>query len=333
MSDPGGTTSPTYLATVLLSTFLMASAIVSGKILLRQIPPFALIGWRFVFAALATLPLAMFLGRRPHRARDPRASGSLWFQIVAIGVVQTAAVNGLMFWALQWIPAGEAAILLFTSPLWVAVLSRQLLGEHISAVGVVGLLLGIAGVVLTAGAAHGPHISIGDILALLASFAFTLSTVGVKRISGRINPWWLNFWQMLVGGVVLLAAARVSGQSFPATLSGIDWAWFVWLVIPASAGSFSFWFIALRQGGATQTSGYLFLVPAFAVLLGHFLTAENLGTVQVAGGLLIGSGLYLTTRGRSGIESVDIPAPQRGERGEASEATQRRQSGDGTGVA
>jgi len=102
---------------------------------------------------------------------------------------------------------------------------------------------------------------------------------------------------MLAGAVALLVIARLVGQAWPARLSLAQWAWFLWLAIPASSGAFGLWFLALRWGGAARTSAYLFLVPLFTVLLAHLILGDPVTNAQMAGGVLIGAGVYLVNSG------------------------------------
>src|SRR3546814_15515475 len=49
-----------FFITLIASTFLMGSSFVAGKILIQQgFPTMMLVGWRFLVAALATLPLVL----------------------------------------------------------------------------------------------------------------------------------------------------------------------------------------------------------------------------------------------------------------------------------
>lgn len=297
-----------YVAVLLVATFLMASSFVAGKILLRSVPPFPLLGARFLLAAVATLPLAYFASRsRASSARSaslPTSATSL-LAVLCIGLLQTAAVLGLTFLALRSISAGEASILLFTNPIWVAALAPLVLAERLSMARVAGLFLGIVGVALAMGAPHGLSGIQGDILVLLASLAWAVSTIITKRLHVTMNPWWLNFWQMLVGALILVGIAVLLRQSWPARLSISDWAWFVWLAIPGSTLSFGLWFTALRWGGAATTSSYLFLVPLFSVLLAFVILGEHITMVQIIGGVLVGAALYLVNNRRgSGNASI-----------------------------
>jgi drug/metabolite transporter (DMT)-like permease len=54
--------------------------------------------------------------------------------------------------------------------------------------------------------------------------------------------------------------------------------------------------VALARGGATRTSGYLFLAPLFTVILSYFAFDAALSWPQAGGGLLIGVALWLVNR-------------------------------------
>lgn len=304
-TSPSPQTAPDlgFYALLLGATFLMGSSFIAGKILLaRGVPAITLVGWRFLLAALATLP---WLGwQRDGLARTlwPPAMG--WRQapmVALIGLLQTAAVMGLLFVGMRSIPAAAAAILLFTNPLWVALLGRWWLHERLGALRVAGLLLGVVGVALAIGpgalaGSAGPTLG-GELCCLASALCWAAATTLNKRAALPIGGLALNFWQMLVGALVLLALARlVGGERWPAGLSLREWAWFGWLAIPASTGSFGLWFVALRRGGATQASGWLFLAPLFAVLLSWAVLDTTLGALQVVGGAAIGAGLWLVNR-------------------------------------
>src|SRR5262245_34399945 len=144
----------TFAVLITGSTFLMSSSFVAGKVLLQAgAPPMLLVGWRFLVAAVFALPLAWLEGRRgmpllPRSSREAAVTA-------AIGLLQTAAVMGLLFLAMRTISASTAAILLFTNPIWVACMAPMLLGERLRRSTCAGLVLGIAGVAMAIGVGRG----------------------------------------------------------------------------------------------------------------------------------------------------------------------------------
>jgi drug/metabolite transporter (DMT)-like permease len=311
-ASPRGNSNAQFFIILIASTFLMGSSFVSGKILLAQgFPAMLLVGWRFLIAALATLPLVRLDNRSMLAALMPKGIGLRDAAlVVVIGLLQTTAVMGLLFVAMRSISASTAAILLFTNPIWVAVLGRIFLGESLHRARVAGLVLGIVGVVLAIGIAGQGHATAGsmtgELIGLASALCWAAATIINKRANLPLGSWTLSFWQMLVGSIAVLGIAYASGEHWPTVTTHAQWGWFVWLAIPASTGSFGLWFVALNKGGATKTSGYLFLAPLFTVVLSFFVLGTSLSWVQAFGGALIGVALWLVNR--------DMPARNNKER-------------------
>jgi len=290
----------TFVVTLTASTFLMASSLVVGKTLLHAgFSPFILVGWRFFVAALATLPLVLLEGGI--EALLPRGIGPREAAVTAvIGLLQTAGVMGLSFLAMNTISASTAAILLFTNPIWVAMLGRIFLGEPLPPGRTAGLVLGVIGVCFAIGVvpellAGGSAVR-GELIGLGSSLCWAIATLINKRARLPLGPWALNFWQMLIGSFALLGVAYGVGEHWPDGTTSIQWARFFWLAIPASTGSFGLWFMALRKGGATRASSFLFLTPLFTIILSFFALGAPLSLQQALGGGLIGLSLWLVNR-------------------------------------
>ena len=288
-----------YFAVLIGATLLMASSFIAGKILLTAgVPSFLLIGWRFLLATFATVPFVLLGGRGllptlfpPHLSRHG------WLMVALIGLLQTAGVMSLLFLGLRTVSASTAAILMFTNPLWTALLGRLFLGESLSGSRVLGLVLGISGVAVALGASGLASEPVGgELLVLAAAMCFAAGVIVNKRGALVMNVWALTFWNMLIATMILLAFAFARGEEWPDSLSLADWAWFAWLAIPGSTIAFGFWFVALRRGGATRTSGYLFLVPLFTVLMSAVILRTHLSVPQGVGGVLVGLSLWLVNR-------------------------------------
>jgi drug/metabolite transporter (DMT)-like permease len=288
-----------YFAILFGATLLMGSSFVAGKLLLSAgFPPLLLAGARFFLAALACLIVVAVEAGLRRRVLLPRELvGHDWLKIVSIGLLQTGGVMGLLFWAMRDISAPMAAVLLFTNPIWVALLARLVLLEPLPRARGAGLALGALGVALALGLSFdvGGGLQRGQLIALGSAWCWAIATLINKHAKLKVHVWVLSFWQMLIGSLALLVLGLATGERWPLATTGSQWAWFLWLAIPASTGSFGLWFMALARGGATRTSGYLFLAPLFAVLLSHWLLGTQLSAEQGVGGLLIGLGIWLAS--------------------------------------
>jgi drug/metabolite transporter (DMT)-like permease len=228
--------------------------------------------------------------------------------VAVIGLIQTSAVMVLLFVAMRSISASTAAILLFTNPIWVAVLGRIFLRETLDGAAFVGLALGVIGVALAVGLGPAtigsPGAVIGEITAVASAMCWAVATIITKRAELPLGTWTLTFWQMLIGSSVVLALAYATGERWPASTTPAQWGWFLWLAIPSSTGSFGLWFAALAKGGATRASSYLFLAPLLAVITSFLVLGTTLSWLQGLGGALIGLAIWLINRERRSLKGA-----------------------------
>jgi len=291
-----------FYATLFASTFLFGSSFVAGKVLINAgVPAVLLAGFRLLAAAIAALPFVV--AERPRSSPLWRLSGREVALVVLIGLLQTTGVMTLLFTSLRWMPASVAAIIMSTSPIWVALAGRLWLGDVMSSARYGGLVLGVVGVALAIGIRDrsiNPDEApmwLGPAVCLAAAFCWSAATIVAKRARLSLSPWALTFWQMLIGSLVIIAIAYTLGERWPERNSMTEWLWFAWLAVPGSTAAFGLWFIALSRGGAIRTSSFLFLAPLFATLLSIAVFGTIISMLQVAGGVLIAVALWLVNRG------------------------------------
>ena len=280
----------TYVLTLVFATFLMGSSFIVSKILLRDFAPFWLVSWRFVVAAAAMIPVVAIL--RTTEASTGITEQPNWPVVILIGLLQMGGTMGLLFLSMQYISAANAAILLFTNPIWVALLGYFLLDERLGWWQVVSLLAGLLGVGLAMGLRSADLELQGNLPGLGVALFWAASTIVGKRYSARMHPLRLTLWQMLAGGVVLLTISLTVAEQQQWPVTANQWGWFLWLALPASAGSFGLWFLALQRGGAVRSSSFLFLAPLFATLLSVAVLGTSLSGWQLVGGVLVGLSIY-----------------------------------------
>lgn len=290
----------TYFLTLLLATFFMGSSFIVSKLLLRDLAPFWLAGWRFVIAAISTVPIVILMGRNAHETTGKRPK---WGVVAVIGVVQTTGVMALLFLSMQTISAANAAILLFTNPIWVAAASHFLPGERLTKWQVISLLAGLAGVILAMGIREAGTDMRGNLLGLGSAFCWSAGTLISKFTKSGMHPLRLNMWQMGIGGLLLLGLSFASGEAHTLPGNTPQWSWFLWLAVPSSVGSYGLWFLALQRGGAARSSSFLFLAPLFATGLSVLTLGTTLTGWQWLGGGLVGLSIYGMNR-QPGARSI-----------------------------
>ncbi|EGV28050.1 protein of unknown function DUF6 transmembrane [Thiorhodococcus drewsii AZ1] len=285
-----------FVATMILCTAFMGSSFPSGKYIISDVamPPFYAGGWRFLLAGV--LILAFSLVRNGTNSIIPSSHGSILKGVafvLVVGCLQTAGTMGFLNLSLGSLSASMASILLFTNPLWTAILAHFVLGEHLSRHKVAALLCGIAGVSICLGVGSDQSLE-GVLTALAGSICWSLCTLISKKHRFDKSVFVFTGWQLTLGALVMLSISALLGEEYDIGQIN-DWGlfWFAWLVVPASIGSFSLWFHALSIKGATLTSSYLFLVPLFSTTFSVVLLGEALSYKILIGGSVIVFALWL----------------------------------------
>lgn len=190
-----------------------------------------------------------------------------------------SAANGLLMvtffvWALTEgvarAGAGNASVLVATSPLFAALLSRPLFGELLPPRRILGLLLGFAGVVVMFSSelhVGGGDVALGMVIAVLAGLAWAVGTIVVKSATPTTDPLVVVGLQYTFGAPVLVALTfALRGAGGTEWSSATLWGAVLYVGIGGMLGVFTF-FAALRFLSATQTTTVQFVVPAVAVLV------------------------------------------------------------------
>jgi drug/metabolite transporter, DME family len=148
VGDPGGGLSETAVLAstglALLSAGGFAAVTLIGTSLVTGLDELTLNGYGFSLGGIVLLPLAALLGGIGFR--PSLASAGL---LAALGVGPTAAAYTLYFRGLRKASASTAALLTLIEPLAAALLAAAVLGDRLSATGIVGAVVLLAAVVRT----------------------------------------------------------------------------------------------------------------------------------------------------------------------------------------
>jgi drug/metabolite transporter (DMT)-like permease len=224
--------------------------------------------------------------------------------VLSIGVFQVGAFMALMHFSLNLVDAGRAAILAYTSSLWVVPAAVLLLGERLSPLRGAGLVAGLGGVAVL----FNPFgfdwgngsVVLGNALLLACALFWAVGILHVKIHRWRLSPLQVAPWQMLLGALPSLVAAIVMED--PAT---IVWDWrglAIVFTIGSVATALPFWALLTlnRALPAISTSLGLLAVPAVGLLSSMAILGERLTPTLAAGFVLILLGVGLVARADRG---------------------------------
>ncbi len=216
-----------------------------------------------------------------------------------LGVPNTALFLGLWFVAAGQVAVGEAAVVIYTYPIWVSLLAGPWLGHRPSRVHWAAVAGGFAGVVLVSEpwAAAGPGVPFVPFAELVASaVAWAVGTVLVQRWFSPRELAAANGYQLAGGSATLLAFAIVAEPGhLPVPTVGLGLS-VLWLGVFGTAFAYIVWFWMLERHRAATVSAYLFLVPLGALGLGVAFRGEVVSLWQAFGIALVLVSIYAVAR-------------------------------------
>ena len=259
---------------------------VLAKATLAEIAPVFQASLRLIGAAVLLLLWCHYRGIRLHGADGSARPGLLAGTLFALEFV-------FLFVGLQYTSAARLTLLLYTSPLWVAlVLPLFVRSEGLGWLQWCGLacaFIGVGWVLRHPADASLPQQWIGDAMGLAAGLLWGLTTV-VLRASDltRIAPDKLLMYQLGVSSLLLPCISLALGEPWSLQLSAFAW---TSVLVQAGVGAFLtylIWMWILSRYPATKVSVFTFLTPVFSLIagalwLGEPVTGELLGALAVVG--------------------------------------------------
>ncbi|MDQ7775665.1 DMT family transporter [Paracoccus aminovorans] len=245
----------------------------------------------FFSALLSFPPLAVLLLRdRTHGTLRPR--NPFWVGLRSICIVGSG-VGG--FYAFSTLPMAQVYSILFAAPLLVTVLSVPLLGERVGLHRWAAVVAGLCGVLVVLRPGVTP-LGLGHLAALMGTTATALSAIAVRKLGRSERTVILLLWPMI--GNFLLTGASL-GFAYRPMLAGDLALTGVIAVLGLAAGFLLI--LAYQAGEAANVAPMQYSQMLWAIGFGWLLFDERPDAMTLLGaGLIIGSGLYILMRERTG---------------------------------
>ncbi len=271
----------TPLLLMVLVTLLAAAGWLFSKEAIRELPPAAFIGSRFLLAALLLLPLAWLREPPPTRAQLVRAAScgtllgaSLLLWVTAISQ-SDALGSGAFIMSVATLMAPLAA--------WGAFRAKP--GRHYW----LTLPIAIAGLLLLSSSTHwGVSLSLFWFLAAATTLGIQLAVH--RHFAQSIAPTWLTCIQLAMTGLLGTLLSLLTEQWPEAGVSHGIWGWFAASVLIAT--TLRYWLLthALSKMTTAHAALMMLLEPVWTLLLSTLFYNEPLGGAKLAGaGLVLGA--------------------------------------------
>lgn len=298
---------PIYTALAVLVTFIWGVNFTFIAWGLESFPPLMLTALRFFFTAV---PLVFFL-------KPPKFNRTLLIYAIGTFVMQYAFVFTAMHLGAS---AGLTALLLQIQIFITVLLAYFILGEAVSRMQIIGMLVGVLGLSVIALNLGGDMPLAGFVCILIAAIGWSFGNIASKQVStqamqqgsdraiissntGRNKASALSALALVVwGGLIACVILTLSSLIFEteawqlATFTEASlksWLSLGFIVYVSTLIGFGLWAHLLSQNTASKVMPFALLVPVFGMTTSVLLTGEIVTWWKMLAMILILSGLVL----------------------------------------
>ncbi|MGE3246787.1 MAG: DMT family transporter [Beijerinckiaceae bacterium] len=283
---------------LVVTMFFWATTTIIVRYAHGEVPPFALAFWRNAVGFLLILPFAYSAVRREWpviRANLPL--------LCLLAALLWVGGNALLFLALQYTIAINAAVINSVEPVFIVAAAALLFRDRISRLQGLGIVLSMLGVLvlLTKGTfarLFELNFNTGDLIVTCAYIFWSLYAVLLRKLPRDLDPRAMLLTIVGLGALFLFPiymAETILVRAMPVTAMSVGMVLFL-AAFSCAAGMF-LWNYAIGRMGAIRAGQFLHLIPAFTVLLALAMLGEHLAGYHFAGIALIAAGIAATSRG------------------------------------
>lgn len=275
----------------LVSLIYAATFSIAKEVMPHYIKPMGLITIR-VWGAVSLLWVTHFLF-----VKESIYGKKDFLMLLKCAVFGVAANMLLFFKGLAITTPINAAILMVTTPLFVAFFSFFLLNEKVTKLKVIGLCFGVFGAILLL---LGPSLSFnsstlwGDVMVMTNAIIYAYYLIIAKPLLHKYSPLTVIKWTFFFGGLLVIPFGftelkEVQWQAIPNSI----WSAIIFLIIGATFITYVLNAWALRNANATLVGAYIYLQPVLATIIAVSMGKDSLTLPKVLFSLLIFTGVYL----------------------------------------
>jgi drug/metabolite transporter (DMT)-like permease len=216
-------------------------------------------------------------------------------KLFVLGLFQTAGFTGFLIWALLEGGASKTVILVFTMPLWVAMMAWPLLRERLTAAQWFAAGISFLGIGIIFNPLNEGNNILSCTLALASGFSWACGVILSKKIHikfPKLDLLTMTAWQMLWGSIPLFTILFIV-NSEPIIWTNYFISIVLFNVIFVNAVAYLLWFYALKHLEASLVSMLALLTPISGAISAWFLLDEIPNSFEKIGFALILTGLFL----------------------------------------
>ena len=276
---------PARVWLALLTIYLVwGSTFIALAITVRDLPPLLSMAIRHLIAGALLLAWALPRGDRDgDRIGRPQVLAGFVF-----GGLLFLLGHGSLAWAQQTVPAGVAALLVGSIPIWMALLDRVVFGKRLRSSAYVGFALGFVGLAFLIDPFGAGRVDrVGAAVIILGALAWSAGSLYSRGAALPKRPLVSAGLGAICGGILLLVVSIAGGELGQATWTAPSLLAVGYLVVVGSLVGFTAYVWLLRAAPVSLVATYAYVNPIVAVALGWLLLGETITFQMVFAGAAI----------------------------------------------
>lgn len=265
----------------------------------REFDPIPLVSIRYFTVGVVLLAALAYSGEK---LLPPRRT---WPALFTMGILGVCINNVTQFTGLQYSTVTNFTIIATLTPIVTALLSFVLIHERLHRLQWLGICSSLCGALYllsngSLAAILTLSFNIGDVLFFTSQVAWALYSIIVVRIIDDVSPFAIVAWSGLLGSLTTAAGAAYFGHfELPSLLSPLALGSYLFVIFAGGLIAMIFWNKGTGIVGPSQAAVFMNIMPLVGIVCGVLFLDEHFLAAQAVGGVLILSGVYLTTQYRT----------------------------------
>ncbi|MCM3559450.1 EamA family transporter [Brevibacillus borstelensis] len=286
------------------AVFLWGLTVVPVKWAMETLHPFSLMCMRLLTAGF----ILFFFAKRNAKARrhaGAQQEGLIipWKRMAMLSFTGVAGYFLCNFSGMSLTSGVHASMIAAMLPLFTLSLAALYLKERVTISQWLGLLIGMAGVLMITlqSQSKASFSVLGDLLVLAGEFVFAIYVIQQKRPAGeeKMQSEWFTCLTLLIGGIMVIPFALAEVWMYgPPVFNGKTFACFLFLTLGCTVCAYSLWNQALKTVSAARAGIYLNATPLINVATAILFLHEPLTAMTVLGGFLVLIGVAWAERNK-----------------------------------
>lgn len=266
-----------------------------AKNLTFDLPPTTILLFRSFFAVIFFVLFLIIKGQRLFAIEKKDI-----VPFLILGLLNVPLNQYLFFVSIKMTTASNVALAYALSPIFILIISIYFLKEKVTlrkTLGIVAAFVGITLILFERGLEFRSEYFIGNLVALVASLAWSIYSTYGKVFIARYGSIYSTFIAMLFGFLLYLPISFLHDDIANIYLiKPMHWLQIIYLALLTSGIAYIIWYYAIKRLPASSVGVFNNLQPVFTTILAMAFLNQSVSFIYIIGGLLIIGGVYIAQK-------------------------------------